>query len=121
MNKVKDKHQGSTPLNINTITGKKKSIHANIYTLNIPSKEGDINIYAYKIDQSPAEVTASLGDDLENEWPNLNDTIRNEVKENRFLGKADIMIGQDNFWTLVLEGVIKHPSEKFGLINKKLG
>ena len=31
------------------------------------------------------------------------------------------MIGQDNFWTLVLEGVIKHPSEKFGLLSTKLG
>ena len=82
---------------MNTITGKKKSIHANIYTLNIHSKEGDINIHGYKFDQSPAEVTASLGDDLENKCPNLNDTIRNEVKANVFLGKADIMIGQDNF------------------------
>ena len=114
LNKVESKHQGSTPLNINTITGKKKSIHANIYTLNIPSKEGDINIYAYKIDQSPAEVTASLGDDLENEWPNLNDTIRKQVRQNRLLGKVDLMIGQDNFWALVLEVVIKHPSEKIG-------
>ena len=30
------------------------------------------------------------------------------------------MIGQENFWTLLLEGVIKHPSEKFGLITEKL-
>jgi len=41
--------------------------------------------------------------------------------ENRFEGPADILIGQDNYWTLVLEGIIKHPSEKFGLINTKLG
>ena len=89
--------------------------------MTIPSKEGDINIYGYLINQTPAEVTENLGDDLEIEWPNLNDTIRKEVKQNRFLGKVDIMIGQDNFWTLVLEGVIKHPSEKFGLLNTKLG
>ena len=87
----------------------------------IPSKEGDINIYGYLINQTPAEVTENLGDDLEIEWPNLSETIRKEVKQNRFLGKVDIMIGQDNFWALVLEGVIKHPSEKFGLLSTKLG
>ena len=67
LNKVESKHQAFTPLNINTIAGKTKLIHANIYTLDIPSKEGDIDIYAYMIDQSPAEVTASLGDDLKND------------------------------------------------------
>ena len=36
-------------------------------------------------------------------------------------GKVDIMICQDNYWTLVLEGVIKHPSEKFGILSTKLG
>ena len=115
--KVETKHHGSTPLNINTITGKRKSIQANIYSIVIPSKEGDMKIFGYRINQTPAEVTENLGDDLDKEWPNLNDTFRNEVKQNRFLGKVDIMICQDNFWTLVLEGVIKHPSEKFGLIN----
>merc|ERR1711872_710575 len=40
LKKVATKHQGSTPLNINTITGKKKSIQANMYSLTIPSKEG---------------------------------------------------------------------------------
>ena len=54
-------------------------------------------------------------------WPSLNDEIRQEVLENRFRGKADILVGQDNYWSLVLEGVIKHPSEKFGIINTKLG
>ena len=78
----------------------------------IPSKEGDINIYGYFINQTPTEVTANLRVDLEIKWPNLNDTIRKEVNQSRFLGKVDIMIGQDNFWTLVLEGVIKYPSEK---------
>ena len=81
LKKVATKHQGSTPLNINTITGKKKSIQANMYSLIIPSKEGDINIYGYLINQTPAEVTANLRDDLEIEWPNLNNTIRKEVKQ----------------------------------------
>ena len=66
-----------------------------------------MKIFGYRINQTPAEVTENLGDDLDKEWPNLNDTIRNEVKQNRFLGKVDIMICQDNFWILVLEGVIK--------------
>ena len=34
--KVETKHHGSTPLNINTITGRRKSIQANIYSLVIP-------------------------------------------------------------------------------------
>ena len=119
--KVETQHHGSTPLNINTITGKRKSIQANIYSIVIPSKEGNMKIFGYRINQTPAEVTENLGDDLDKEWPNLNDTIRNEVKQNRFLGKVDIMICQDNFWTLVLEGVIKHPSEKFGILSTKLG
>ena len=49
------------------------------------------------INQTPAEVTENLGDDLDKKWPNLNDTIRKEAKQNRFLGQVDIMIGQDNF------------------------
>ena len=79
LKKVATKHERSTPLNINTITGKKKSIQAHIHSLIIPSKEGDIHIYGYLINQTPAEVTENLGDDLEIEWPNLNDTIRKEV------------------------------------------
>ena len=49
LKKVTTQHQGSTPLNINTITGKKKSIQAIMYSLIIRSKEGDINIYVYLI------------------------------------------------------------------------
>ena len=45
LKKVATTNQGCIPLNINTITGKKKSIQGNIYSLVIPSKEGDINIY----------------------------------------------------------------------------
>ena len=86
LKKVATKHHGCTPMNINTITGKKKSIQTSIYSFDIPSKEGNINIVGYKINQTPAEVKENLGDDLENEWPNLNDTIRKEVKQNTFLG-----------------------------------
>ena len=40
--KVETNHHGSTPLNINTITGKRNSIQANINSLVIPLKEGDL-------------------------------------------------------------------------------
>ena len=79
--KVETQYHGSTTFNINTITGKRKSIQANIYSLVIPSKKGYMRIFGYRINQTPAEVTENLGDDLDKEWPNLNDTIRNEVKK----------------------------------------
>ena len=120
LKKIESKHHGSTPLKIKTIIGK-QAIQGNLYSVVIPSKEGSMKIHGYRINKPPAEVNENLGSDLKTDWPNLNDTIRNEVKQNRFLGKVDIMICQDNFWTLVLEGVIKHPSEKFGLLNTKLG
>ena len=40
----------------------------------IPSKKSDMIIFGYRINQTPAEVTENLGDDLDKEWPNLNDT-----------------------------------------------
>ena len=43
--KVETQHHGSTPLNINTITGKRKSIQANIYSIVIRLKEGDMKIF----------------------------------------------------------------------------
>ena len=67
-------------MNIYTITGKKKLFQAYMYSLVIPSKEGDINIHGFWINQTPAEVTAKLRDDLEIEWPNQNNTTRKEVK-----------------------------------------
>ena len=40
-----------------------------------------MKIFGYRINQTPAEVTENLGDDLDKEWPNLNDAIRNEVNK----------------------------------------
>ena len=92
-----------------------------MYSLIIPTNEGDISITGYNINETTSNVDENNIENLANEWPNLNDTIRKEVIKNRFLGQADLLIGQDNYWTLVLEGVIKHPSERFGIINTKLG
>ena len=92
-----------------------------MYSLTIPTNEGDISITGYNINETTSKVDENNIENLANEWPNLNDTIRKEIIENRFLGPADLLIGQDNYWTLVLEGVIKHPSERFGIINTKLG
>ena len=79
------------PLNINIITGKQKN-QERVYSLTIPSKEGDINVYGYRINSPPAEVKENLGNDLKTDWPNLNDTIRKEAIQNRFLGQVDIVI-----------------------------
>ena len=48
----------------------------------------------------------NLGDDFEKEWPNLNNTIRREARQKSFFGTVEIIIGQNNLWTLVQEKVI---------------
>ena len=73
-----------------------------------------MKIYGYTIKKPPAKVNENLGYDLKTDCPNLNDTIRIEAIQNRFLGRVDIFFGQDNLSTLVFEGVIKHPLENFG-------
>ncbi len=60
--KIKTNHHGSTPLNINTTTVKQKN-QGNVYSLTIPWKEGDINIYGYRINSLAAEVKNPR------EWP----------------------------------------------------
>ena len=80
-----------------------------------------MNITGYRLASIPSEINKNNKKDIYQAWHNLNDEIRCQVVENRFEGPADILIGQENYWTLVLEGIIKHPSEKFSLIKTKLG
>ena len=118
--KLNPTHHGSTLLDISSVAGCSTTTNGNMYSLIIPTNEGDISITGYNINETTSNVDENNIENLANEWPNLNDTIRKEVIKNRFLGQADLLIGQDNYWTLVLEGVIKHPSERFGIINTKL-
>ena len=80
-----------------------------------------MHITGHKLNEIPTKLDENQVNDIYETWPNLNDTIRQEAIANRFLGPVDLLIGQDNYWTLVLEGIIKHPSEKFGFIKTKLG
>ena len=72
-----------------------------MYSLTIPTNEGDISITGYNINETTSNVDENNIENLANEWPNLNDTIRKEVIKNRFPSQADLLIGQDNYWTLV--------------------
>ena len=121
LNKIKTQNHGSVNLVINAVAGCSKTAQAEIYSFVIPTKEGNMNITGYRLASIPAKINKNNTEDIYQAWPNLNDEIRCQALENRFEGPADILIGQDNYWTLVLEGIIKHPSEKFGLIKTKLG
>ena len=44
-----------------------------------------------------------------------------ESRKNRFSGQVDLIIGQDNYWSLVSEETLIHKSKKYGIINTKLG
>ena len=59
--------------------------------------------------------------DLNTLWPNLDENTKNEILLTNFSGQVDIIIGQDNLWRLVLEKIIVHPSEDFGIIKTKMG
>ena len=37
------------------------------------------------------------------------------------LGKIDILVGQDDLWKFVVDEIVVHPSEEFGIIKPKLG
>ena len=75
---------------MNTITGKQKN-HRNVHSLTIPPKEGNIDIYGYRINSPPAEVE-KLRKCPQTDWLNLNDTIWEEAIQNRLRGQVDIVI-----------------------------
>ena len=58
---------------------------------------------------------------IQQDWPNLSADIRHEIETNTFSGHADVIIGQDNLWKLVLAGIVVHHSEDFGIWKTKLG
>ena len=103
--KVDMEYQGSALLEINAAAECKAITKGEMYLLKLPTKEGVISITGYKINKTPAEVDEDETKNLAMNWPSLNDEIRQEVLENRFRGKADILFGRDNYWSLVLEGV----------------
>ena len=121
LKKIKTEHHGSVTLNIDAVAGCSTTAEGNVYSLSIPTEEGDMHITGHKLNEIPTKLDENQVNDIYETWPNLNDTIRQEAIANRFLGPVDLLIGQDNYWTLVLEGIIKHPSEKFGFIKTKLG
>ena len=54
-------------------------------------------------------------------WPDLDDTMRNEVLQNLYIGSTDIVIGQDNFWNFEPSGFKQSRNKKYGFIKTKFG
>ena len=54
-------------------------------------------------------------------WPDLDDTMRNEVLQNLYIGSTDIVIGQDNFWNFEPSGFEQGQNKKYGFIKTKFG
>ncbi len=118
---IKEKIIGSTHLKLEAIAGCSTNCPSEKFSLRVPTKEGGIEIKGYKINRNLAEIKDNEEINLNMLWPTLDEETKTEVNNNRFEGQVDIIIGQDNFWSLVLDGIIKHPSEKFGIIKTKLG
>ena len=104
-----------------TIIGCSTDCLSQKFSLTIPTKEGDIEIKGYKLNKSLTSVHDDEKIDLNRLWPNLNSKIKREVETNRFSGQVDLIIGQDNYWSLVSEETLIHKSKKYGIINTKLG
>ena len=59
-------------------------------------------------------------------WPNLDPTMKDEILQNAYDGETHIIIGQDNYWTVKdnsagLENLISHNTNKPGLFRTKFG
>ena len=98
----------------------RKQCRSEIASLSIPTEEGNVEIKGFLVNKNLAKIN---GQDLmiQQDWPNLSADIRHEIKTNTFSGHADVIIGQDNLWRLVLAGIVVHPSEDFGIWKTKLG
>ena len=118
--KLKLPCKGSTSIKLEAMAECSVKCSSERFTLDIPTREGNVQITGYKINKVLAELTERQNG-LNKIWPSLDEKIRKEILENKFNGQVDIMIGQDNFWSLVLDEIVKHPSEKFGIIKTKLG
>ena len=77
-----------------------------------------IEAYSVNTELCPVEMDQTLINKL---WPNLEDDIMHDVKNNMFSGPADILIGIDNFWKLKLTNILPHNSHRFGIIRTKFG
>ena len=60
-----------------------------------------IPLIAYSIKADMVSLDPGIKS-IEN-WPDLDDTMRNEVLQNLYIGSTDIVIGQDNFWNIALK------------------
>ena len=69
------------------------------------------------------EIDSYENRNMLNLWPKLNSDIKQDVIKNSFSSntKINVIIGQDNMWSIGLSQVIPHQNESIGLIKTKLG
>ena len=85
--------------------------------VNLPGLSKPIIAYSIKADLVSLEPDIKT---VEN-WPTLDETMRNEVLQNLYVGSTDIVIGQDNFWNFEPSGFKQSYDKKYGFIKTRFG
>ena len=85
--------------------------------VNLPGLSKPIIAYSIKADLVSLEPDIKT---VEN-WPTLDETMRNEVLQNLYIGSTDIVIGQDNFWNFEPSGFKQSYDKKYGFIKTRFG
>ena len=72
-------YHGTVTLEINAVAGCSTTAEAKVCSMTIPTNETEINITGYRLAQVPANSEEDNTNDICKVWPNLNDTIRQQV------------------------------------------
>ena len=118
--KLKIPSRGRTILELETLAVSTK-YPSEQFSLIVPTRKGSVKIKGYVMKENMANIEQTRDIDFDTMWPALDENIKADLLLNNFTGQVDIIIGQDNLWRLVLDKIIVHPSEDFGIIKTKMG
>ena len=110
-------------MKLETINGSSNILSRKLL-IKIPTSKGttgDVEIQGYQLNRNLSSAQDNDKINLNSLWPNLDPEIKREAEANRFTGPVDMIIGQDNYWSLVLEETLIHHTQKYGIINTRLG
>ena len=122
---LKTKFVSSSALIVENLHGEEE-YPVSLVEVELPQVGGNtVIIKAYAVNQKfPVMVpNKNLIQEL---WPNLDPTMKDEILQNAYEGETHIIIGQDNYWAVMdngsgLENLISHKSNKSGLLRTKFG
>ena len=119
---LKAKVLNKVNLEIQTINGN-KAIESQLVTFNLPAGNEIIKIKAYVYSHKIMEINSYKNRNMLKLWQNSGNEILEDVIKNSFSmnTKINLIIGQDNMWSIGLSQVIPHQNESLGLIKTKLG